>query len=485
MAITVQTFYFYDFETSGADPARDRPLQFAGIRTDADFNEIEKEDVWYCQPAEDVLPHPEACLITGILPQEAAEKGLTEKEFAHAIHQAFSRPKTCVAGYNSIRFDDEVTRYCFYRNFLDPYSREWQNGNSRWDLIDVVRATAAFRPDGINWPLRDGRRSFKLEELSVANNIEHLQAHDALSDVRATIAMAKLVKEKQPRLFSHLLSLRDKRQVLAKIDPLLKNPVLHVSGMYGTDRNNLAVVLPIAMHPDNRNGVIVYDLSVDPAPLLKLSVEEVQQRIFTPKADLPEGIERIPLKTIHVNRCPVIAPLKVLDESDQKRLQLDYKLCQRHYDQLIGSDSVAEKVQAVFSSQFKDGKVADAELQLYGGFFSDRDRRFIRKVSRTDGAALKHLQSDYDDVRLDALLFRYRARNFPDSLSDSERAQWNEHCRSRVLEGQDGFLSLNSFQKRVGELRAELAEADRHSDIQLLKQLEEYVLAQCERVKQP
>ena len=482
MAIIVQTFYFYDFETSGADPARDRPLQFAGIRTDADFNQIEQEDVWYCQPAEDVLPHPEACLITGILPQEAAAKGLTERAFAHAIHQVFSRPETCVVGYNSIRFDDEVTRYCFYRNFLDPYAREWQNGNSRWDLIDVVRATAAFRPDGINWPVRDGRRSFKLEELSVANNIEHLQAHDALSDVRATIAMAKLIKEKQPRLFSHLLSLRDKRQVSAKIDPLLRTPVLHVSGMYGAERNNLAVVLPVAMHPENRNGVIVYDLSVNPEPLLELSVEEIQQRIFTPKADLPEGVERIPLKTIHINRCPVVAPLGVLDESDQQRLALDYKSCKRHFERLVNASNLAEKVQAVFSSQFEGSKTTDVDLQLYGGFFSDRDRRFIRKVSRTDGPGLKHLQSDYDDARLGDLLFRYRARNYPDLLSDSERLLWREHCRQRVLEGRDGYLSLGSFQERINELRAGLEEAGRHADVQLLAQLEEYVLAQCERV---
>ena len=470
----MQTFYFYDFETSGADPARDRPLQFAGIRTDADFNEIGDADVWYCKPGRDVLPHPDACLITGILPQEALAKGLIERDFAHAIHDVFSQPETCVAGYNSIRFDDEVTRYCFYRNFLDPYAREWKSGNSRWDLIDVVRATAAFRPDGIVWPRRDDRLSFKLEELSAANGIVHEQAHDALSDVRATIGLAKLIKDRHPKLFSYLLALRDKRTVLSRLEPELRKPMLHVSGMYGTARNNLAVVLPLAMHPDNRNGVLVYDLSVDPQALIELSVEEIQQRIFTASADLPEGVERIPLKTIHINRCPVIAPLSVLDENDRQRLSVDYNVCQKHFDQLLAVEAIDAKVQAVFSEGFDRRKVTDADLRLYDGFFSDRDRRFIRRVSRTDKDNIALLQPDYDDERITDLLFRYRARNYSDTLTDKELAFWQQHCRSR-LEGQAGFLSIQQFNERVAMLRGELAEDGDEKKIQLLDALEGYV----------
>ncbi len=470
----MQTFYWYDFETSGADPARDRPLQFAGIRTDADFNEIGSEDVWYCQPAQDMLPHPEACLITGILPQEAASKGMPERDFAHAIHDAFSQSETCVAGYNSIRFDDEVTRYCFYRNFLDPYAREWKSGNSRWDLIDVVRATAAFRPDGITWPQREGRPSFRLEELSVANGITHAQAHDALSDVRATIGLARLIKEKQPKLFDYLLSLRNKRTVLAKVAPELRKPVLHVSGMYGADKNNLAVVLPLAMHPDNSNGVLVYDLTVDPDALISLSVEEVRQRIFTATADLPEGVERIPLKTVHINKCPVVAPLSVLSEEDQKRLNIDYSRCQKHFDLLLNADNIAAKVQAVFSASFEGQEKCDTDLRLYDGFFSDRDRRFIRRISRTDKNGLALLPPDYDDERIADLLFRYRARNYPDTLTDKESALWRTHCRSR-FEGEGGYLSIEQFNRRVAELKSDMAEANSTDKVQLLDALQLYV----------
>ena len=167
------------------DARRDRASQFAGVRTDLDLNEIEAPLMMYCQPAYDYLPHPQACLVTGITPQTAQQEGLPECEFIRRIHAAFSRPQTCVAGYNSIRFDDELTRQLLYRNFYDPYEREWKHGNSRWDIIDMLRLCHALRPEGLQWPQRDdGAVSFRLETLSAANGLLHENAHDALSDVR-------------------------------------------------------------------------------------------------------------------------------------------------------------------------------------------------------------------------------------------------------------------------------------------------------------
>jgi len=193
------TLYWHDYETFGIDPKRDRPVQFAGIRTDEALNIIGAPLVIYCQPANDFLPSPQACMITGISPQLALKEGVNEAEFISRIHAEFARPGTCTVGYNNIRFDDEFTRYTLYRNFYDPYAREWQNGNSRWDIIDLLRVTRALRPAGINWPERDdGQSSFRLEELSKANNIAHDAAHDALSDVLATIEVARLIKARQP-----------------------------------------------------------------------------------------------------------------------------------------------------------------------------------------------------------------------------------------------------------------------------------------------
>ncbi|MCG8428328.1 MAG: exodeoxyribonuclease I, partial [Chromatiales bacterium] len=318
------TFYWHDYETWGANPRTDRAAQFAGIRTDLDFNIVGQPLNIYCRPSDDILPHPEACLITGITPQHALREGVVEAEFFTVINEELGRPGTCGVGYNSLRFDDEFTRYGFYRNFIDPYAREWQNGNSRWDVIDMVRLTRALRPEGIEWPVNEeGVTSFRLELLTEANGISHEAAHDALSDVYATIAMAKLVKEKQPRLFDYAFQLRDKRKVSGLIDPQKMEPVLHVSSMFPAQLGCISMVVPLTWHPANSNGIIVYDLRHDPTPLIELDEAEIHKRMFTPTSELPEGVERIPLKTVHINKSPVIAPLNTLTDEMAEQWQLN------------------------------------------------------------------------------------------------------------------------------------------------------------------
>ncbi|MBL4826887.1 MAG: exodeoxyribonuclease I, partial [Spongiibacteraceae bacterium] len=287
------SFYWHDYESFGANPAKDRPSQFAGIRTDANFEIVGEPLVIYCRPTPDMLPHPEACLVTGITPQHAGEHGLPEAEFIRQIHGELAAPGTCGVGYNSIRFDDELTRFALYRNFYDPYAREWQNGNSRWDIIDMVRVCRALRPEGIHWPNHeDGIPSFRLEDITKANGISHESAHDALSDVYATIAVATLIKQHQPKLFEYIFQLRNKRKVSAMLNVAQKKPVLHTSAMFPASRLCTTLVLPVAMHPTNNNGVITVDLSADPSALLELNVEQIRERLYTPAAELPDGVAR-------------------------------------------------------------------------------------------------------------------------------------------------------------------------------------------------
>ena len=211
------SIFWYDFETTGIQPHSDRPMQVAGIRTNEQLEEIDQPLNIYCQLAEDILPHPMASVVTGIGPDLLQREGLLEVDFIEQLHQQLIRPNTCTAGFNSIRFDDEMTRAGLYRNFYDPYAREWQGHNSRWDMLDVLRCVWALRPEGINWPEQDGRVSFKLENVTAANHIAHGQAHDALADVRATIAVARLVRERQPKLFDYLYALRRKDAVQKRI----------------------------------------------------------------------------------------------------------------------------------------------------------------------------------------------------------------------------------------------------------------------------
>ncbi len=447
------TFYWHDYETWGIDPRRDRPSQFAGIRTDAELNIIGKPLIQYCKPADDMLPHPEACLVTGITPQHAMTHGVSEAEFFAAIHQEMAQPGTCSVGYNNIRFDDEFTRYGLYRNFFDPYAREWQNGNSRWDLIDVVRLTRALRPEGIEWPTKeDGVTSFRLEELTHANGIEHADAHDALSDVYATIAMAKLIKEKQPRLFEHQLKMRNKRMVAEQLNTAIKIPVLHVSSKYPSKDGCIAMVAPLINHPVNNNSVVVYDLRVDPTLLIELDVEEIKQRVFTAREDLPEGVERIPLKEIHINKCPVVVPLNTLSDSAAEEWQINVAEAERHLDQ-IRQAKLDEKIKQVYSGREFDA-IVDPDQALYsGGFFSDTDRHLMDYVRTTPVAELGNLDLDFADERLPEMLFRYRARNWPGELSTDEKRRWEEFRMRRLSNRQaDAGITLDDYRSTLARM---------------------------------
>ncbi len=430
------SIFWYDYETTGIDPRSDRPLQVAGIRTDEALNEIGEPVNLYCRPSDDILPHPMACLITGITPDTLANKGLDEADFMTRVHAEMVQPATCSAGYNSLRFDDEVTRYSLYRNFFDPYAREWQGGNSRWDLIDVVRTAYALRPEGINWPQEAGRVSLKLERLTAENGIDHGQAHDALSDVRATIGLAKLVRSKQPKLYDYLYQLRSKQKVLDQVR--LLQPLVHISGRFSAARNYLAVVLPLAWHPRNRNALIVCDLQSDPTPLLNLDGENLRQLLYTRREHLPEGQLPVPLKLMHINRCPVVAPMGVLREEDKQRLQLDMVEIERHAELLRSSQaSWQEKLQTVYASEaFTPSE--DPEQQLYDGFIGDRDRRLCEEVRTAEPLRLAQEQWPFDDARLPELLFRYRARNFPDTLSAAEQQKWRQFCQQRLSHSELG-----------------------------------------------
>lgn len=426
------SIFWYDYETTGINPRNDRALQVAGIRTDANLNEIEEPINLYCQPSDDILPHPAACVITGITPQRLAERGLCEAEFMTRVNAQMARPETCSAGYNTLRFDDEVTRYSLYRNFFDPYAREWQGGNSRWDLIDVVRAAYALRPDGIVWPHVDGRVSMKLELLTAANGIDHGQAHDALSDVRATIALARLIRERQPKLYNWLYQARSKQKVMDQIR--LLQPLVHISGRFSAERNYLGVVLPLAWHPRNRNALIVCDLHGDPQPLLDENAEVLRQRLYCRRDELPDGQLPVPLKLIHVNRCPVLAPLGVVRDEDRERLQLDMNLYRQRAEQLSQAQHVWQDKLPLLYAEEAFAEVSDPEQQLYGGFIGDRDRRLCEQVRTLDPQQLATQTWMFDDERLPELLFRYRARNFPNTLNAEERAAWLHFCQQRLTD---------------------------------------------------
>ncbi|MBT8061381.1 MAG: exodeoxyribonuclease I [Xanthomonadales bacterium] len=470
----VETFLWHDYETFGTHPALDRPAQFGAIRTDMSLEITGEPVAWYCAPADDMLPNPDACLVTGITPQKALAEGVCEAEFARRVHGEMMQPGTCSAGYNSIRFDDEFTRHLLYRNFRDPYEREYKHGNSRWDLINLARMCYALRPDGLNWPRNDqGQASFRLEHLTEANGIEHGEAHDALADVKATLALARLIRKAQPRLFEWALGLRNQKTAIALLDVSQPQPLVHTSGRIAASRGCTGLFLPLALVPGRPKSVIAIDLHADPSALINEPAESIADLVFTPAADLPDDHERIPLKAIHSNKVPMLAPIQTLRGVDTSRIGLDVDQCHAHAARILQDiEAIRYKVMEVFERPF-DNEPRDPELMLYGGdFFSHADRALMNRLVDMDPTEIASTEWPFRDARLPELLFRFRARNYPETLNPAEAERWQHDRRQRLtdppLHGHPGMMEMR---QRIRELREQPPPA-RPGQLHILDQLE-------------
>ena len=449
-----QTFFFYDLETSGLNSRQDRIMQFAGQRTDLELNPIGEPYNILVKLNEDTLPAPDALLVTGITPQQTQADGITEAEFAKLLVNEIFTEDTVTVGFNSIRFDDEFIRALFWRTFNDPYEWAWRDGRSRWDMLDVVRMTRALRPDGIKWPVVDGKEVNKLELITKENGIDHFKAHDALSDVEALIATTKLIKDNQPQLYAHLFAVKDKKKVMELVNLENKRPFVYVSGRYDAEYHKATVAFPLTA---GRNGnVLVYDLRYDPTPLLNLTPKELAKSMFaTWEERQKEGFIKLPVKELQYNRAPAVAPLGVLEREDGwNRISLDLETIEKHRDILLSSPSFAENVRSLYEGRPEFKKDPDPEAQLYDGFVPDMDRLRIEKVRHADANTLADLHPEFTDERLNDLLLHYKARNYPQSLAEDEALAWEEWRAGHIKK------QLPSFVKRLQELAATHATDD-------------------------
>lgn len=462
------TFYWYDYETFGVDARKSRPAQFAGIRTDMDLKPAGDGEILYCRPSEDWLPSPESCLLTGITPQRCMEKGLRESDFAGEVWQRLNVPGTISIGYNSIGFDDEVNRFLFWRNFLDAYRHSWADGCSRWDLFPLVCAAWALRGETITWPLWEdidpqvypkaaGRKGvcFKLEFLTKANGIVHSRAHDALSDVEATIGLARLIAEREPRLWKWALENRTTAKVNAAIADM--RPVVWVTPRFGVSRGCTGIA---ACFYQEKNDCWMWDLSEDPSVLIALSKEELRERLFTTAEARARGVVPLPVRRLKANASPfVCASLKVLSNERAARYGIDFDAVRRNSEKL---KEIAPQVRALFAEiaherfEGREGTPDDPDWALYSSAFpSGGDKkRFASLRSMTPGELAQASQSmRFDDPKFSEMLLRYRARNWPETLSETEREYWRSLCRRRLIDGEDGALKIADYQEELDALQ--------------------------------
>ena len=464
-----ESFYWYDLETSGTHPASDRIMQFAGCRTDMALREIDAPYVTYIRLAPDVLPSPEACLVTGISPQRANTLGVDEWQALRQIDQQMRQPNTCVTGYNNLRFDDDFLRHGFYRNLMDPYAREWQDGNSRWDLIDLVRAAYALRPDGIHWPQEDGVATFRLDRLSIANGIPHDGPHDALADVQASIGLARCIKAAQPKLWDYAFAHRSRDAARRLLLPLGERACIHVSQRFSNERYCAAPVVSVALHPSIAARLVVADLSRDVDMLIECDTQELAERLFATEAD---ANERPPLKVVVTNRCPFVAPLNVVRPADAKRLGFDFDAIERRRSALAAAPNLAEKVAAIYDQDDGRDAPADAEFALFDGFVDDADRRASEHLhtALANGAGAWPPFNPRDQ-RLRVLGERLKARLRQNDLDADERTRWHAHVRGCMADGFGRRPSLEQYRQQVADLEAGATDARQQ---QLLQELAAY-----------
>lgn len=429
----IPTFFFYDYETFGTNPFLDRPAQFAGIRTDMNFNIIEDEKKIYCKPPIDYLPSPESVIINEITPQKAIKKGVCEAYFSEYINNIFTTPNTCIIGYNNINFDDEFTRNIFYRNFFDPYDWCWKNNNSRWDLINIMRACYLLRPKGIKWVInKNNNPIFNLEKLTKKNKLKHENKHDAMSDVYATLRLAKLVKNHQPKLLNYLFKHRKKNNLISLIKIKDMQPLLYISHIFSSKRHNASLVLPIVWHPVYKNTVIiVYDLNTD--------LSQINNFINLQKNNL-ENFFKVydkyhPIKFIYLNKCPILIPLSCLSIKDILNTNLNIELCKNNLSLIRKNFFKLQK--KIFYLYYEHSKIIkcnissnNVDTKLYESFFNNEDKLLFEKIKKNKFKKNNFINFDLYNNRIKSLLFNYRARNFPKTLNKLERNIWMNRCKS-------------------------------------------------------
>lgn len=435
------SFFFYDLETSGLNAREDRIMQFAGQRTDMNLHPVGDPMNILVKLNDDTLPSPDAIMVTGISPQQTVADGYTEAEFAKILHEDICSEDTIMVGFNNIRFDDEFIRALFWRNFYDPYEWCWKDGRSRWDMLDVVRMTRALRPDGIEWPVdSEGKATNRLELITKLNGVDHFKAHDALSDVEATIAVARLIKDKQPQLFDYLLKMRDKKEVAKLVNLDDKKPFVYTSGRYDAEHEKTTVAFPLTS--GRNSNVVVYDLRYDPAPFIAMDEKQLGSLLFASWEERrKDSFAPLPVKELQYNRAPAVAPLGVLEQgSGWERIHLDNQTVEKHKKILLEAPGFAENIRSLYEKRPEFAKSSDAEAQLYDGFIDGKDKIRIEAVRNANPEQLADFNPEFSDERLAPLLLRYKARSFPNTLTESEVAAWEAWRGERIKKQLPGFM---------------------------------------------
>lgn len=405
-------FAFYDFETTGTSPAFDQPLQFAAIRTDDDFNEIERVNI-RCRLSRHILPAPWALAVTGISPEQLFDPNLPSWfEFSHQISALIARwaPATWT-GYNSVTFDEEFMRQTFYQNLHPNIYQTQFHHNNRLDLMKVIYAVWDRAPETLDWPRDDqGRISFKLDRLAPQNGFTTHNAHDALGDVEATIHLATLIRNRAPEVWAGCLRNRDKRAVA---DTLQSGLPVRLIERFGAAPPRSFTGVYAGTSPQNGNVMGFLDLDASDATSLVDANDEAL-------ADAVSGTPKL-IRSVSINKMPNIFPI-----TNPKPDHLsEAKIVAAHA-------GFRERIGQAIANRFADfERPEEVERQMYDDFYSAEDKRVLAEFQASNWRHRADLVVQLKDHRLRQLGQRLIFWNAPALVSEHYAAAAEAAIRSR------------------------------------------------------
>lgn len=443
------THIFYDTETTGANPQFDQILQAAAIQTDDDFVELDSVDI-RSRLAPHMVPAAGALKVTHVDPYEIARAPFSAHDFTRRLHDLFSRwsdrGETAFGGYNTIRFDEEILRQAFWQNLLDPYITSGRD-RSRMDYLIMTRALHARNPDVIDFPINEetGKKNFRLENIAPLNGFSDHDAHDALGDVRATIHMARLIRDIDPALFSHMEAMGNANTARDFID---QEVVFQLVAGPMVNPGVLDVCLITSEAVNNKNK-LAWNLAIDPLPFLDLSAEEIFERMRKTGT---------PFKTVKANKQPGVFPMswgfmnRVSNENfapaDPDEIDARTEMIRSH------QGFQAEAARALMLRSDSYDAPEHLEEKIYSGFPSWADNDRMKAFHNApDWTRRLEISRSFEKKELRAIGMRLVFFNAPEVLSTGLRNQIDERIASERF-----TLDTERPWNTVGKLMSELDE---------------------------
>jgi len=456
------TFVFYDTETTGTDTSFDQIIQFGAIKTDDKMNEIDRFEI-RCRLMPHVVPSPGAMQVTRVTPFMLTDPLLPS--FFEAMQSIYKKMKewspATFFGYNSISFDENLMRQAFYQT-LQPIYLTNTGGNSRGDVMRMLHATRIFSPNVIAVPLNDkGRPTFKLDTLAPANGFIHDNAHEAISDVEATIYMSKLMRDRVPEIWQNMLNLRSKQNVAYFI---AKNGVFVGAEFYFGEAYSW-LLTHCGSNPNYNAEFAAFNLSFSPDDYIDLTVDEL--------VSVLNGKNR-PIRIFKSNGQPILMSKELIPQNTIAEDLTSDKI-ERRAAQIRDNAGFKERVGFALAGRYDDlGLSPYVEKKIFDRFSSDADMSIMADFQLSDWEDRLVLAKQLEDPRSREIARRQIYFEKPELLSEPVRQELDDWVRDRLLT-KDPDVPWRTLSDAVKEAD-ELLETANVDEVAFLNSVKEFIL---------